>query len=60
MKHENSAHNDDQQTINEHVVYLYQCSKLSLTVFTDSLTTKQKDQARAYLKQHLKAIKHAK
>ena len=57
MKPENSAHNDDQQTINEHVVYLYQCSKLSLKVFTDSLTTKQKDQARAYLKQHLKTLK---
>jgi len=59
MKHEDSAHNDDQQKINEHVVYLYHSAKLSLTVYANSLTEEQRELSRIYLKQHLKTIKNA-
>ena len=48
---------DDQQAINEHVLYLYYSSKLALKVYTQTLSEAQKEQARAYLKAHLQARK---
>ena len=60
MKHENPPDGNDQQEINEYVVYLYQCSKLSLTVYANSLTEEQRELSRKHLKQYLKADKNRK
>ena len=49
MEHEDSAHGDDQDKINAHVVYLYRCAKLSLPVYAESLS----DEQRKIAKQHL-------
>ena len=54
MRHEDSAHFDDQQKINEHIVYLHRCAKLSLPVFANSLSGEQRKMAKEFLRAHLK------
>jgi len=55
--HENSLHGDDQHKINEHIVYLHRCAKLSLPVYANSLTEDQRRIARDYLQMHLKSAR---
>ena len=53
MKHENAPDSQDQQAINDYVVYLHGADKNSLKVYANSLKPEQKTIARKHLQQYL-------